>query len=652
MSTYLLAFIVSDLVASRDTSNNNQNLISVWSQESKKTATAFSLRYVHQVRTALEDYLGLPYQMNKLDLVAVDDFLMGAMENWGLITFASNRLLAHDKEMTTAEQQGVVQIVSHEVTHQWFGNLVTCQWWNDIWLNEGFATYVEDVIADKVANQWLVLDQFVVAEKIPAMLKDSDRTNRKPMNQEVTTLDGISAIYDFVAYPKAASVLRMFHHVVGDRIFQQTLQVYLQTYQYANVERQNFFGVLERVARELNFPNPDGVSLSEAYENWAANFGFPLVTAIRDNDRGFVAVSQRRFIHTNMNSDSIPAVNFFVPLKFATAATPNGDESMGLTWVTPNEPSKEFRYNPDSWFLVNPNAFGYYRVQYDDDNWIKLSNALHTTNSISSSSRVQLIDDIMTLARFGRVSYSIAFNLITYIKAETSYTPVTIALRQLGDLTRNLRGTQVNIRGLNDDILNYLYKTINDNTDTTHVGKLLEAEVKNFACRHDYSTCIEESHVHFVGYVVNGTVEADLRKSMFCGSVQSTSRVQEKFSEVFTIWTRLAKSEYDRVLNERHVIDILDAFGCMRNKEDIQAMLTYSLRNNVGFFMTTGDRLKILSSIVSGSAQGTGLALQMLRNNWLLASQRYGSAAAVYSVLGPNVVTPEHVTIVREYIYS
>lgn len=646
MSTYLVAFIVSDLVPSR-----GNNSIAVWAQESRRSDTAFALTYAHQVRTALQDYLGLPYQMDKLDLVAVDDFLMGAMENWGLITFASNRLLADDVNTTTAEQQGVLQIVAHEVAHQWFGNLVTCSWWDDIWLNEGFATYMEDVIADKVANQWLVLDQFVVAEKLPAMRKDADRTNNKAMSQQVTTLEEISAIYDFVAYPKAGSVLRMFHHVVGDRIFQQTLQEYLTTYQYANVQRKDFFGVLERVAGQLNFSNPQGVSLSEAYENWAQNFGFPLVTVDRDYNRGLLRINQTRFVHSNYNS-YFPSANFFVPLRFATKDNPNIDNTLGLKWLTPSLPSLNVAYNSSSWILVNPNATGYYRVNYDQENWNRLSQQLHATNSIPMSSRVQLIDDVMTLARFGHVPYSVALNLIQYIKTETYYTPVAVALGQLEELDRSVRGLQVNMTGLVNDILETLYRT--SRVATTHVDKLRAAEVKIFACKQGYDLCIQESHVQFEAYLQRKAIDADWRRPMFCGSVQSSGLGEvERFRDVVNLWMSLARSEYERVLNERHVVDILDGFSCLQNETNMQELLTYSLRNDFGaVFMTTGDRLRIFSAVVSGSTVGTGLGLETVRNNWNVAVQMYGSSASIYTALGPNVVTPAHVTIVRRNLFN
>lgn len=642
MSTYLVAFIVSDLVATTSTTDNS---IAVWAQPSKTSSTALSLKYAPQVRNILEDYLGLPYQMNKLDLVAVDDFLMGAMENFGLITFASGRLLA-DETTTTEQEESVMKIVSHEVTHQFFGNLVTCQWWTDIWLNEGFATYLEDVIADKVANQWLVLDQFVINEKIPAMRKDSDRANRKAMNRPVTTLEEISGIYDFVAYPKAASVLRMFHHVVGERIFQQTLRDYLKAHQFGSVERADFFQVLEATARQLNWRNPHGISLGEAFEHWSGNYGFPVVTVSRDSDLRSLHITQSRFINSHFNSHT-PAVDFFVPLQFAYFDIETVDEWLGVKWLTPKAPSLiiELR-NRDSSVVVNPNAMGYFRVNYDEEIWKQLSGKLHTTNNFSISSRVQLIDDVMTLARFGNVSYATALDLIEYVKIEQHYTPVAMALRQLEDLARNIRGLdQVNIQGMFKRLLSFLYKDYKTMTaSVSHLDRLLGVEVRNFACRFGYDKCIEESHELFNAYLWNQTVIADFRRSMFCGSMQST---EDRFAEIKSIWRQLAETEAERSLNERVLIDFLDSFSCIGNVTVLDELLILSVTTDRTVpFMTTGDRNRIFSAVVSGSVRGTELGLRFLQNNWNLVMDRYGGAVQLYSALAPNVVTAPLATLV------
>lgn len=635
MSTYLLAFIVSDLVPTRD------NSIAVWAQPSKKAATELSLRNARLVVNFLEDYLGLSYQMEKLDLVAVDDFLMGAMENWGLITFASGRLL-DDGLTTSLEQERIVKIVSHEIVHQWFGNLVTCRWWNDIWLNEGFATYLEDVIADKVANQWLLLDRFVIAEKIPAMRKDADRTNKKAMNQDVTTLEGISSIYDFVAYPKAGSVIRMFHHVVGDQIFQQTLQEYLKSNQYGNVERGDFFVVLESNAKKL-FDNPQNISLSQAFGHWTENYGFPLVTASALENSAMHQITQKRFIHSNRPSQESP-INFFVPFKISQSNTRNEV----VRWLTPVNPELNVTISSDSWFILNPDALGYFRVNYDDSNWKKLNSALRTTNSISITSRVQLIDDVMTMARFGYVSYSIALDFLGYIRNETNYMPVAIAIGHLTDLERNLRGMEVNILGLFNDLLKFFYKDYI--LSAPHLEKLLEVEVKNFACKYAHDKCIRDSHILFQSYLLAKPIDANLRKSMFCGCLQNSVEEESKYLEVVNIWRKLSETEFQRVENERLIVDILESFSCVRNATTLQQLLTISIQSDVGFFMTTNDRIKIFNSVVSGSEKGTDLGLDVLKRDWDRVIREYGSVVPIYNSLAPNVVTSSQMSLVSVVI--
>lgn len=638
MSSYLLAFIVSDLVASTSPTDNS---IAVWSQTSRKSATQLSLQYAPIVKSAVVDYAGLPYEMKKLDLAAIDDFLMGAVENWGLITFLSDRLLA-DADTTTVERQEVVKVISHEIVHQFFGNLVTCQWWDDIWLNEGIANYLEAVITDKVANQWLELDQYVVNERIPAMQKDAERTHRKAMSEPVTSLEQIGNIYDFVAYPKAGSVLHMFGVVIGEDVLQETLREYLKVHRYGNVQRKDFFALLEEKASQLNFPNPQGISLSEAYENWAQNFGFPLVTVVFKESR-VLHINQTRFTHSNFNSNA-PNANFYVPLRLDSKS---GTGVVAVRWLTPTNPSMDLQLNGSpSWVLFNSNAFGYYRVNYEESNWIELSKELHTTTDMQVLSRVQIIDDVMTLARFGHVSYPIALNLVRYIRKEKDYAPVVVALRQLEELEKSVRGLEVNITGLFDDTLSGLYK--NYEPSASDIVKLFRTTVINFACQFGWEECIKTSHSLFDTYLRGQGVQPDLRKSMFCGAFQdiSTEQISSRFEEILTQWTKISRNNYDRVVNGRHIKDIISAISCVRNEAILSSLLSISLSNDPGMFLTTSDRLKIFTAVASGNVIGTGLALNMLTNNWQLALERYGSAVPIYNALGPNVVTPGHVILV------
>lgn len=628
MPTYLLFVVVSDLVPTRDMTNG----IAMWTPNWRTNATEFTLSRAHPVRNTLSDYLGFQHQMNTLDMVpAVNDDV----------------LLVEEPLSTTGERQNVLQVLAHGISHHWFGNLVTCQWWTDVWLHEGFATYLEAISAEKVTNnQWQLLDQFVLRTKIPTMRKDAERQNTKAMNQPVTTLQEISEIHDFVAYGKAASVLRMFHHLVGDTIWEATLRLFLRENQFKSVERTEFYRTLESVASTMNFPIPQGITLGGALENWANNFGLPMVSIDRDYTRARLNISQSRFMHSNLPVNH-PSVNFYVPLKFANPRNHTVDDILGTVWLTPTSPSTVLEYivHPDSWYLANPLAFGYYRVKYDSENWRRLTIALRETNSIPVSSRVQLIDDAMVLARFGWINYGIALDLISYIRTETDFAPIAIALDQLDDLTRNLRGVEVNVNGLNRDILDSLYRTM-ENSTTGHVQSLLEVEAKNFACRHGYERCLSESNALLDRYLQNTlSVDADLRWMIFCGAVQIN---ETRFRDVFNLYSSLAPTEFQRVVNNRVIVDILSAFGCVRQESIIQELLTMSLRSDSNVFMTSADRFRIFSAIVSGSLQGTGHALNMLQNNWRSALEHFGTPATIFNALAPNVVTPEHVSQVSK----
>ncbi|EDO30265.1 predicted protein, partial [Nematostella vectensis] len=242
MSTYLVAFIVSDF-ESTEAETPNGTKVRVWAQKEALDSTKLALSVAKNVLSYYEKFFNIPYPLPKIDLVAVPDFAAGAMENWGLMTFREHYLLSNPLSASAADKQDVAIVVSHELAHQWFGNLVTMKWWNDLWLNEGFANYVEYMGTDHFAKDWKVLDQFVSETHQVALQVDS-MANTHPISVPVTNPSQITEIFDAISYNKGSSVIRMLRNFLGDKAFQKGLEHYLKKHAYGNAEADDLWQAL------------------------------------------------------------------------------------------------------------------------------------------------------------------------------------------------------------------------------------------------------------------------------------------------------------------------------------------------------------------------------------------------------------------------
>lgn len=223
MSTYLLAIALTDYKKV----SNDDGSFNVYAKSESIESAELALDWGQKSLKQLETYMTLPNPMLKMDFLAIEDLLSGAMENWGLVTYRSHRLLYDDDYMNTFAYQNVHKIITHELSHMWFGNMVTCSWWSHTWLNEGFARLFEDFITDMLKPDWKLMDQFVPATVQYAMGLDSSIDTR-PMTSPVTNTDELNVIYTFVSYDKAASVIRMMQHVVTPFNFKEVIIWYMQ----------------------------------------------------------------------------------------------------------------------------------------------------------------------------------------------------------------------------------------------------------------------------------------------------------------------------------------------------------------------------------------------------------------------------------------
>ncbi|MCV0392390.1 MAG: M1 family metallopeptidase [Nitrosopumilus sp.] len=258
--------------------------IRVITTKGNKSKGKFSLDLGKKLLTSYEKYFGIKYPLPKLDLIAVPDFAAGAMENWGAITFRETILLYDPKTSSTKTKQFIAEVISHEIAHQWFGNLVTMKWWNDLWLNESFATFMATKFVDKYYPDWDLWNQFVEDAMNVAMELDSLKTTH-PIDVKVNSPAEIREIFDAISYDKGGCVLRMLEHYVGEPNFQKGLKKYLSDFKYKNAKGQDLWDAIGAASK---------MPVSSMVNTWLKQPGFPLVEINQDGNN--LHLKQKRYL--------------------------------------------------------------------------------------------------------------------------------------------------------------------------------------------------------------------------------------------------------------------------------------------------------------------------------------------------------------------
>jgi len=283
MSTYLVAFIVGRMEATKPVFVGKAPL-RLWTIPGKQPLTPFGQDIAAASLQFFEDYYGIAYPGDKLDLLAIPDFASGAMENFGAITFRETALLVDQRTGTHAELERVADVVAHENAHMWFGDLVTMSWWNGLWLNEAFATFMEMLAVDAWKPEWKRWESFSVARA--AAFSVDGLVSTRPIEYPVRAPKDADAMFDILTYEKGASVLRMLEQHIGPTIFRDGVRQYLRNHAYGNADTKDLWVALGRVAHQR---------VPELMDGWIFQPGFPLITA--DVHGQELRLSQQRFTY-------------------------------------------------------------------------------------------------------------------------------------------------------------------------------------------------------------------------------------------------------------------------------------------------------------------------------------------------------------------
>ena len=381
MSTYLVYLGVGEFEYLAGRTGKTQ--VRVVTTRGNRSKGRFSLELGKRLLASYEEYFGIKYPLPKLDLIAVPDFAAGAMENWGAITFRETILLYDPKTSSTRTKQFIAEVISHEIAHQWFGNLVTMKWWNDLWLNESFATFMATKFVDKFYPEWDMWSQFVETAMNAAMGLDSLQTTH-PIDVKVRSPAEIREIFDAISYDKGGCILRMLEHFVGEPNFRKGLRQYLRDFKYGNATGQDLWGAIGRASK---------MPVKSVVNSWLTQPGFPLLevsqkgSMLRLEQGRYLMLRGRRGKRQGGGLWSIPVslgaskaiAKKLVSKKSATARLPKG--TVG--------------------FVANYGRYGFYRVKYDGGILLDLK-MLVDQKQIPAIDRWAVQNDLFSLCLSGR----------------------------------------------------------------------------------------------------------------------------------------------------------------------------------------------------------------------------------------------------------
>jgi len=390
MSSYLLAFVTGDMI-SKETKTKQGTDVRVFATVAQPANSLnFALDVSKRSIEFFEDYFGVPYPLPKVDHVACPDFSAGAMENWGLITYRERVLLAYPGETAQSIFEQIALVIAHETSHQWFGNLVTMKWWDDLWLNESFANMMEYQAVDALFPEWHVWNTFIAAEGLSAFRRDAV-AGVQAVKTEVTHPDEISSIFDpSIVYAKGGRLLYMLKNYIGEDAFRKGLKAYFEKHQYGNTSGADLWAA---------WSDASGRDIGAFMNPWLTRSGFPMVTI--DQNAKKISLIQQHFQDDPSKAD--PKRHWPIPLFTDTPNMPDSFDSEKL--------ELDGTYPPT---LINLGAKGHYAVRYTTDEQKKHVMDLVSKQELPEPDRLMLLNGGSMLARAGYESYG---NILTMLGA-------------------------------------------------------------------------------------------------------------------------------------------------------------------------------------------------------------------------------------------
>lgn len=549
------------------------------------------------------------------------------MENWGLLTFREISMLYEEGVSASTDKVHVATVVAHEIAHQWFGNLVTPIWWRDLWLNEGFATYVEYVAVNAVEKSWNITE-LCVLDIVHNVFQLDALNSSHQLSVEVSASEEADAIFDKISYGKGSALLRMLNHVLKSDVFNAGVTNYLNSKMYGNAEQRDLWSALTSAARKTGDFDAD---VAVVMDSWTLQTGFPVLSVTRNYENGTLYFKQERFVLINDTFETQKSPIWWIPVSYTTASEKDFETTQPKLWLKGEKSLtvSNITMKPDEWFIANVQQTGFYRVNYDLQNWkllIKILKDPSRFQDIHIINRAQMVDDAMNLALTGRLDYRTALDVTSYLAHERSYVPWKAGLSALGYIDTMLSkgahyleyGHYV-LRLLNDAVKEVGWKV---SPNESVITSQYRVDLLASACHFEHPDCLENAVRMYTNWMLapnpdaSNEIHVDLRGIVYCVGVRAGGVREWTFA-----WERFRVATAP---SERH--RLLSVLGCTRSPSLLHRYLEMSLRNDSG--IRKQDIVRVFSA-VAGTAIGQPIAFNYIRANWQRLRSFVGSLSTI-----------------------
>ncbi|XP_059208894.1 glutamyl aminopeptidase [Centropristis striata] len=543
MSTYLVCFAVHRFTFVERFSARGIPL-RIYAQPSQIATAEYAANTTKIIFDHFEDYFNMPYSIPKLDKIAIPDFGTGAMENWGLITYRETNLLYDENQSSSYNKQRVASVIAHELVHQWFGNIVTMDWWDDLWLNEGFASFFEYIGVEEAEPTWGMRDIMIISDVLPVMVDDALLSSH-PIIVDVSNPDEITSVFDAISYSKGASILRMLEDWMGKEKFRDGCRKYLKDYYFLNAKTANFWASLASVS---------GLPVADVMDTWTKQMGYPVVDLSVSETNA--TLSQKRFLldpKADANEPPSPfGYKWTIPVKWHSV---NSDKNISFIFDKNIKDHFIADYTPsvDGLLKVNNDHIGFYRVNHDDLMWDAISQQLQDKHlEFDAADRTSYIDDVFAFARADIIDYGNAFNLTKYLTNETDYIVWNRVASSIAYVRDMLAGSDVypRFQKLFGGHVKAITAQLGWNDIGTQTERLLRETVLSIACQMEDKGALDEASRIFDQWIDGSlsSVAVNLRLLVYRYGMKN-SGTEEKWNTMFQRYkdTSLAQ-EKDKLL--------------------------------------------------------------------------------------------------------